>query len=283
MSATHTSPPAEPAAAPSRRGARLRLSSRRAGPRTLLLVKTLGAITAVVVWWFASAASRSPYVPSLERVLDSAVSYWVTGAGQQDLVSSLTNLFVGLGLAIGLGVAGGLLIGQNRLLDRAVSPSLEFVRAIPATALLPFAMVVFGIGTGMQIFLITLGCLFPILLNVVDGCRQVPATLHETTAGFGITGWYRQVFVILPAVSARAAAGIRIAIPLGLILVVTSEMVGTTVGIGSVLNNAQNSFNFVAVWSAVLILGVLGVVLNTVFAAIERRALRWYDNERARS
>lgn len=265
------------------RARRARLVSRRAHPRTLSLVKALGAITAVLVWWFASAASRSPYVPSLERVLDSAYGYWVTGAGQEDFLASLGNLGAGLGLAVVLGVGGGLLIGQHRLLDRAVSPGLEFVRAIPATALLPFAMVVFGIGTGMQVFLITLGCLFPILLNVVDGCRQLPNALHETTAGFGITGWYRQVFVVLPAVSARAAAGIRIAIPLGLILVVTSEMVGTTVGIGSVLNTAQNSFNFVAVWSAVLILGVLGVVLNTLFAAIERRGLRWYENERSRT
>lgn len=252
-------------------------------PRALTLLKVLGAVLALGVWWVTSSVSTSPYFPPLGRVLESVQSYWITGPGQADFASSVGNLGAGLGLAIVLGLLLGLLIGQWPLLDRAVSPTFEFVRAIPATALLPFAMVVFGLGTGMKVFIIALGCFFPILLNVIDGCRGLAPVLHETTRSFGIRGLFRQVFVILPAVSARAAAGVRTAIPLGLILVVTSEMTGTNQGIGYVLNNAQSSFNLVAVWSAVLILGVLGVVLNLLFAAIERRGLRWYYDERSRT
>ncbi|MGO1584207.1 MAG: ABC transporter permease, partial [Actinomycetaceae bacterium] len=79
-----------------------------------------------------------------------------------------------------------------------------------------------------------------------------------------------------PAISPRAATGIRVAIPLGLILVVTSEMTGSNLGIGYILTTAQSSFNLSAVWGAIVILGALGVVLNLIFGAVERRSLRWH-------
>lgn len=240
------------------------------------LAGLLGAVLAVVIWWVASAGSTNPFFPPLPRVLENLVEYWLGGAGTDHLLDSVRNLAVGLGLAVVLGIGLGMLIGQVRVLDRAISPTFEFVRAIPATALLPFAMVLFGLGTSMKIFIIALGCFFPILLNVIDGCRQLPATLLDTTRSFGITGWFRQLNVVGPAIYPRAAAGIRIAIPLALILVVTSEMTGSSVGIGFVLTTAQNSFNLVAVWSAILLLGVLGVVLNLLFGAVERLTDRRY-------
>jgi ABC-type nitrate/sulfonate/bicarbonate transport system permease component len=240
------------------------------------LAGLLGAVLAVVVWWAASAGSTNPFFPPLPRVLENLVEYWLGGPGTEHLLDSVRNLAVGLGIAVVLGIGLGMLIGQVRVLDRAVSPTFEFVRAIPATALLPFAMVLFGLGTSMKIFIIALGCFFPVLLNVIDGCRQLPATLLDTTRSFGITGWFRQLYVVAPAIYPRAAAGIRIAIPLALILVVTSEMTGSSIGIGFVLTTAQNSFNLVAVWSAILLLGVLGVVLNLLFGAVERLTDRRY-------
>lgn len=240
------------------------------------LVGLLGAVLAVVVWWAVSAGSTDPFFPPLPRVLENLVEYWLGGAGTEHLLDSVRNLAVGLGTAVVLGIGLGMLIGQVRVLDRAVSPTFEFVRAIPATALLPFAMVLFGLGTSMKVFIIALGCFFPILLNVIDGCRQLPPTLLDTTRSFGITGWFRQLYVVGPAIYPRAAAGIRIAIPLALILVVTSEMTGSSIGIGFVLTTAQSSFNLVAVWSAVLLLGILGVVLNLLFGAVERLTDRRY-------
>lgn len=244
--------------------------------RTRALLGLLGAVLAVVVWWATSEGSTNPYYPPLSRVLDSLVEFWLGGAGTPHLVDSVRNVFVGLGIAVVLGIGLGMLIGQVRLLDQAISPTFEFVRAIPATALIPVAMVLFGLGTSMKVVIIALGCFFPILLNVVDGCRQLPPTLRDTTRSFGITGWFRQLYVVAPAIYPRASAGIRIAIPLALILVVTSEMTGSSIGIGYILNTAQNTFNLVAVWAAILLLGVLGVTLNLLFGAVERLINRRY-------
>ncbi|MGC5626956.1 ABC transporter permease [Georgenia sp. Z1344] len=245
----------------------------------LNLLKVLGAVLALAIWWATSASSTNIYYPPMPDVLTGVVDYWLTGPGTEHLVSSLINLFAGLGIAIVAGIGIGLLVGQVRIVDRAISPTFEFVRAIPATALVPFAMVLFGIGTEMKIFIIALGCFFPILLNVVDACRALPSQLHDTTRSFNIRGPFRQLFVVVPAIAPRAASGIRVAIPLGLILVVTSEMTGTNLGIGHILMTAQSSFNLAAVWGAIVILGTLGVLLNLAFAALERRSLRWHYDQ----
>ncbi|MFC4555052.1 ABC transporter permease [Georgenia faecalis] len=246
------------------------------------LLGALGAVLAVAAWWVTSSTSVNPYYPPLSRVLANLYEYWLTGAGTVHLLSSVRNLAVGLGLAIGLGIVVGMLVGQVRTLDRAVSPTFEFVRAIPATALVPFAMMLFGLGTSMKISIIALGCFFPVLLNVIDGCRHLPAALRDTTRTFGITGLFRQTHVVAPAIYPRAAAGIRIAIPLALILVVTSEMTGSSTGIGYVLVTAQSSFNLVGVWAAILLLGLLGVLLNLLFDAVERLGNRRYHLQRGR-
>lgn len=243
--------------------------------RAPLWLSVLGAATAVGAWWAASAGSTQLYFPPLPKVLESVWGYWIVGDGSTHLASSLVNLAAGLTIGILAGVLLGLLIGQSPAVRTALTPPLEFVRAIPATALIPFAMVVFGLGPTMKIFIIALGTLFPVLLNVIDGVRSIPRESLDTARSFGIRGWQRQWRIVLPAVLPRAAAGIQIAVPLSLVLTVTSEMTGSSVGIGYVLVTAQNSFNQVAVWAAIVLLGLLGVLLNLGFTAAEHRLLAW--------
>ncbi|SDL63917.1 ABC transporter permease [Tessaracoccus oleiagri] len=239
------------------------------------VLSALGAVLALVAWWIASDQAGSIYFPPLQDVLEGVWTYWVVGDGGRHLASSMVNLFAGLAIGVVGGFVLGLLIGQSRLVRTALTPSLEFVRAIPATALIPFAMVVFGLGSEMKIFIIALGTLFPILLNVIDGARELSQEARDTASSFGIRGWQKQWRVVIPSVLPRAAAGIRIALPLSLVLVVTSEMTGSNTGIGYVLITAQNSFNQTSVWGAIVLLGVLGVILNSLFGLVEHRLLAW--------
>lgn len=239
------------------------------------LISVLGVVVAVAIWWITSASAGSLYYPPMPDVIEAVWSYWLAGDGGEHLASSLTNLFSGLAIGIVAGIVLGLVIGQNRWIRTALTPPLEFVRAIPGTALIPFAMVVFGLGPTMKIFIIALGTFFPILLNVIDGVRGLSRESLDTARSFGIRGWQKQRRVVIPATLPRAAAGIKIAIPLALVLVVTSEMTGSDTGIGFVLVTAQNSFNQVSVWAAIVLLGVLGVVLNWLFTLLEDRVLAW--------
>lgn len=235
----------------------------------------LGAAIAIALWWVTSSNSGEIFFPPLPDVLDTMWSYWIVGEGREDLLSTLSNLAIGLGVGIVVGILLGLVIGQIPFVNYGLTPTLEFIRAIPATALLPLAIVIFGLGDQMKIFLIGLGTMFPILLNVIDGVRSIPRESHDTARSFGITGWAKQWRVIIPATMPRAVAGITISIPLSLIVAVTSEMRGSQSGIGAYLITAQNSFNQTAVWGVIILLGLLGVLLTTIFSTIERRLLAW--------
>ncbi len=239
------------------------------------LLGLLGALSVLAIWWVTSSGAKEIYFPPLPDILSSVWDYWLAGEGREQLASSLSNLTVGLTVGIVAGIVVGLIIGQIRLVRTGLTPPLEFVRAIPATALIPFAMVIFGLGDTMKIFIIALGTFFPVLLNVIDGARSIPRESHDTARSFGITGLTKQLNVVLPAVTPRAVAGITVAIPLSLVLVVTSEMTGSSQGIGYFLITAQNSFNQTAVWGVIIILGLLGMILTSIFGLIERRLLAW--------
>jgi ABC-type nitrate/sulfonate/bicarbonate transport system permease component len=240
-----------------------------------VLLGTAGLIVFVGVWTAITVASPNIFFPTPLAIADRAGEFWTSEEGLLNLRSSLGNLFAGLGLATLIGVVGGLLIGGSRLLSIAFGPIIEFARAIPSTALIPFALLLLGLGDDMKVFLITFGTLWPILLNTIDGVRSIDPTLRDTASVYQIRGWARVSRVLLPAVAPRIATGIRIAIPISLILVVTSELVGSSVGIGFVIVDAQATFRLLDMWSGILMLGILGFVISWLFGLIERRLLRW--------
>lgn len=248
--------------------------------RVRLFLGFVGALAAVGAWFVLSRMSDSPYFPALDAIVVQAWDYWTTSEGLTNILASLRTLGGGLLWAVVLGVMIGLIIGQLPIVEQTISPTLEFARAIPATALIPFAMMLFGVGDEAKIFLIALGCIWPILLSTADGARRIDPTLHATTRAFQITGFKRQLHVVLPAVLPRILVGIRISIPLSLILMVTSEMVGAQEGLGFVITQAQATFQLLTMWSGILMLGILGFLLTFIYSLIERRLLNWADPRR---
>lgn len=240
----------------------------------------LGLALAAGFWLWVSWNSQNPFFPPLREMVPQAIDYWTSPSGIRDMASTLANLLRGLALGTLAGVVVGLAVGQIRLLDLALTPLFEFVRSIPNVALLPFAIALLGIGDGMKIFSIALGSAWPVLLNVLDGVRQMPHQWQDTARVYGLSRLQTQCNVILPAIVPRILAGVHVAIPLSLVLSVTSEMIGTTAGIGSVILNAQSTFEVDLMWSGVLLLGLLGWVLSALFAVAEHALGRCNGNLR---
>ncbi|HLT61741.1 MAG TPA: ABC transporter permease [Microlunatus sp.] len=245
-----------------------------------VLLGLAGLIVAALTWVIGTTAAQNVFFPTPQTVLSRAAGYWTSPEGRANFASSLGNLLLGLLLAAVIGVAAGLVIGSVRLLSLAVSPWVEFARSIPSTALIPVAFLIFGLGDSMKLFLITLGSLWPILLNTIAGLRGIDQTLLDTAAVYRLSLGSRIRHVIVPAVAPRIATGIRIAIPISLILVVTSELVGSSEGIGFVIVDAQATFKLVDMWSGIVLLGLLGFLLTWLFGLLERRLLRWTPAQR---
>jgi ABC-type nitrate/sulfonate/bicarbonate transport system permease component len=235
----------------------------------------------LVVWGLLSAGSESFYFPPLTSILTTFADIWLFERMGSDVVPSLARMGLGYGIAVVVAVAAGVSLGLLRRGRLAAGPIVEFLRAIPPPALLPFAILVFGTSTDMKVFIIAFVCLWPILLNTIDGVTSVDPTLRETTRVYGVRTIDRIRLVVMPAAAPQIFAGMRTSLSLALILMVISEMVASTNGIGYFVLEAQRRFNMPEMWSGIFMLGILGYVLNAGFVLIERRVLRWHRGARA--
>jgi ABC-type nitrate/sulfonate/bicarbonate transport system permease component len=238
-------------------------------------------ITLLVLWGVLSAGSKTYYFPPLTDIFTAFKDNWLFSRVSSDVVPSLSRMFAGYAIAVVVAIVAGLLLGLSRRARKAADPILEFLRAIPPPALLPFAILVVGVGNGMKVFIIAFVCLWPVLLNTMDGVNGVDPTLRETADVYGVRWWDRIWGVMLPAASPQIFAGMRTSLSLALILMVISEMVASTNGIGYFVLQSQRTFAIPEMWSGIFLLGILGYVLNAGFMLIERRVLRWHRGARA--
>jgi ABC-type nitrate/sulfonate/bicarbonate transport system permease component len=252
--------------------------------RVLLIgLEILVPLVALAILWFWSAGSDVFYFPPLKDVLTTFKDTWLFDRVGSDVVPSLVRLFIGYFIAVLAGVGGGIALGLSPTLRRATEPIVEFLRAVPAPALLPFALLVLGVGNDSKIFIIAFVCLWPILLNAVDGVAGVDPTLVDTGRVYRIPAQDRLRHVVLPAAAPQIFAGMRTSLSLALILMVISEMVASSNGIGYFVLQSQRSFAIPEMWSGIILLGILGYAFNAVFLLLERRALAWHRGARAAS
>lgn len=246
-------------------------------------MKRLGAVLEVLVplgllvlWGVWSASSDTFYYPPLTEILETFMDTWVFERVMSDVVPSVLRLGVGYAIAVVVAIAVGIPLGLNATARRAASPIVEFLRAIPPPALLPLAIVVVGVGNLMKVLIIAFVCLWPVLLNTIDGIRGIEPTLNDTARVYGVRGLTRLRLITLPAAAPQIFAGMRTSLSLAVILMVISEMVASTNGIGFFVLQSQREFAIPEMWSGIVLLGILGYVLNVLFVLVERRVLAWH-------
>jgi ABC-type nitrate/sulfonate/bicarbonate transport system permease component len=248
--------------------------------KRVLLFITLPVVL-VVAWWFTSADSVNFYQPPLSKIVKVLPDTWFGERLVKDVLPSLARLGVGyaIGLVIGIGV--GMVVGQSRFLRALMEPVLEFLRAIPPPVLVPILILFAGIDNLMKVLVIVSGCVWPILLNTVEGVRGADEVLADTCRSYRIGGLLRLRTFVLRSASPQIVTGARQALSIGIILMVVSEMKAASEGLGFTITEFQRGFQIPEMWSGVLVLGVIGVLLSLLFRAVERRILGWYHGVRA--
>jgi ABC-type nitrate/sulfonate/bicarbonate transport system permease component len=244
--------------------------------RVAPVLEVLVPLLLLGLWAIWSAGTDTFYYPPLTEILKTFSETWLFERVGSDVVPSLLRLTAGYFLAVVIAVLVGIPLGLNDTARRAAAPIVEFLRAIPPPALLPLAIVVIGVGNSMKIAIIAFVCLWPVLLNTIDGIRGIDPTLNETVRVYGVRGLTRLRLVTLPAAAPQIFAGMRTSLSLALILMVISEMVASTNGIGFFVLQSQRTFAIPEMWSGILLLGILGYVLNLIFILVERRVLAWH-------
>ena len=239
-------------------------------------------IAILVAWQLWSASAADPKFPRLSTILVEFRDMWLFDQFGEHVVPSLERIGMGFGIAVVAGIALGIPIGLSRWARLWTMPHIEYWRAMPPPALLPISIVlVHSIGNKQKVAFIGFFCLFPILLNTIDGVRGMDPALIETARAFNVPRFERIRRLVLPAAAPQIAAGMRTSLSLAVITMVLSEYYASTSGVGYVLLISKNTYQFAPMWAAIVLIGVLGYLLNVLFLILERRLLAWHRGWRA--
>lgn len=243
----------------------------------------LGFAVGLLVFWqlLVSAKVISPlFFPSPVRTLEALWAQIAHGQLWQPLISTISRMAWGWFVASLLGVLLGALISSSDLVRRMTHPLLEFMRPLPASAIIPVAILAFGLSSTMSTAVIAFGSIWPVLLASVQGFSAVDERLREVASVMRFSTLERFVKVNLPSAMPGILAGARVGLSVALILAVVTEMQASLTGVGQNILMAQRSFKTPDLYAGVVVLGAVGFVTSAAIQAVENRVLRWRNSAR---
>ena len=242
-----------------------------AGASVAVLAAVLGT------WWVASHQQwvSKVFLPTPEL----AVGALLDGLRDGDLAGYTTatvgRMLLGWLLASVLGMGLGALIGSSATARAWLQPTLEFIRPLPASALLPLAIALFGLSPTMVLTVVAFGAMWPVLLATVQGFASVHVRLAEVARALQLSRPAFALKIGLPHALPDILAGMRLSLTVSLVVAVVGEMIASQPGLGQAILLAARSFRASELFAGVILLGGIGFISNAGLALAERVLLRW--------
>ncbi|MDB5966226.1 MAG: putative transporter, permease protein [Polaromonas sp.] len=253
-------------------------SIRVAGGGALAWTGSLGVFAAVMaLWWIASHAGwiSRVFLPTPEATFASLREGLEDGQLLAYSWATLARMVQGWLLASLVGVALGALIGISATARAWLQPTLEFMRPLPASALLPLAISIFGLSGNMVLSVIAFGAMWPVLLATVHGFAAVEPRLQEVARCLRLSQGAFVWKIGLPNALPDILAGMRLSLTVALIVSVVGEMIASQTGLGQAILLAARSFRASELFAGIVLLGLIGFASSALLAVIERRFLKW--------
>jgi NitT/TauT family transport system permease protein len=258
------------------------------------LVRRVALPAAILIAWQAVTGAGFVSSASLPSPIAVAVAWWEWIFGPRQALSwysgtwglyvlmSLERVAVGFAIASAAGVSLGVLIGWYSAVEDLFDGLINFLRAVPMTAWVPFAVFLFGIHESAAIFLIAFGAFFPIVVNVAAGARQTPRILIRAACMLGTPPRKLLVRVVLPAALPAIFTGLRVGLGLAWVLVIVAEMLAVQGGLGYALWSAYQFSRLDLILAAIASVGSLGLASDRLISLLARRILRWQTGSTGR-
>jgi ABC-type nitrate/sulfonate/bicarbonate transport system permease component len=224
--------------------------------------------------WEAFGPAQSPYFPPPSTWWASVVELGQRGRLIPAVGATLLSFAYGLGAAAMAGGMLGVLIGISRHASRALGPLLEFCRALPPPVVVPVAILLFGYGQNLKLFVIAWAAAWPVLLNTASATSLIHPLLVDVGRTFRLDTSTAIAKIIAPAALPGFLLGVRVAVPLAIIITLLVEMLTLVPGIGSLIVRAQREYQSAQVYGLLVLVGALGFLLNNGFALLEGFILR---------
>lgn len=215
------------------------------------------------------------WFPPLSAVIAVMWQMLRTGELQNHIAGSLMRSLVGFALAAAVAVPLGLSIGWYARVRSFLTPALEFFRNTSALALLPVFILFLGIGEASKIGIVTFACFFPILLSTIAGVKSVDPMLIKSARSLSLSAPAIFTKIILPSAVPSVFTGFRLAAQSSILVLIAAEMVGATRGLGYLINYAQFNFLIPKMYAGILTIALIGLAINQLLVAGERRLSRW--------
>ncbi|MFJ6359349.1 ABC transporter permease [Pseudarthrobacter oxydans] len=204
----------------------------------------------------------------------SEPSFWAA------LLATLSGWALGLGIAMAAGTVLGVVIGGVPFLRTVTASTIEFLRPIPAVALIPLIVLLFGVGTQPTLFLVVYGTFWQVLIQILYGVQDVDPVAMETERSYRLNYWMRTRTLVWPTVLPYLLTGFRLGAAVALILEVTGELIIGSPGLGKQIAISQSSNAISDMYALVIVTGLIGVAVNIAPRLIEKRLLHWHPSVR---
>jgi ABC-type nitrate/sulfonate/bicarbonate transport system permease component len=236
-----------------------------------------------VVWELAPRAGlvEARFLPPASEVIAQLVRDFGIGTFWRAVGETMLAWALGLAMAIALAVALGFMIGSSRVLRAFTNSTVEFLRPIPSVALIPLAVLLFGVKIESTLMLIIYASFWQVFIQVLYGVADVDNVAVQTAKSYGLGTWSRVRHVVFPTALPYLMTGVRLGASVALILAITAELVIGSPGLGREIAVSQSGGAVIEMYALILAVGLIGVVINLVTRWIERNILSWHSSVRS--
>ncbi|PPA62121.1 ABC transporter permease [Micromonospora chalcea] len=245
-----------------------------------ILLGAVGLLGFLVVWQLIPALGLvdPDYLPYPTDVFGRLAQEVRDLAFWRRVRLTMTSWAIGLTVATLAAVALGTVVGMVPFLRRATHTTVEFLRPVPSVALIPLAVLMFGLQMRAALVIIVYAAFWQVFVQVIYGVADVDSVARDTARSFGLTRAERLRYLILPTALPYLMTGLRLGAAVALILHVTAEMVIGNPGLGRMIELSRSAGDAVGLYGLVVVTGMLGLLVNVVFRFVERRSLAWHQS-----
>lgn len=241
------------------------------------LLRLISPLVLLALWQLLSSMGlvSDKTLASPAQVISAAAELWSDGSLQDALAVSVQRVLLGAVLGIAVAVLLGVLAGFSRIVELAIDPPIQMLRTVPFLGLIPLFIIWFGIGEQPKVFLVALGVLFPLYLNLFAGIRSIDGKLIEAAETLGLNKFQLALHVVLPGALPQALTGLRMSLGVAWLALIVAEQINADAGLGYLINNARIYFRIDIVIFGLLVYAFLGLVTDAIVRALEGRLLTW--------
>ena len=246
-----------------------------------LVLYPISIVLGLIVWEVVARALPKALFAPPSAVLGRLAAMTAEGSLPLALLGAVQHMLAGYVLAVLVAIPVGIVVGRNVAVATAVEPVLNAVYAIPPVALVPFFVIWFGLYFEARVALVFAMCFFEILINVLQGVRNIDRGLLDAARSLEVQGLALYRKVVIPAAAPFIFTGLRVGIGRAVNAMITAELFFSAVNLGQMLKNSSNAFDTASAFAIILVVSLFGLACQEGMRLAERFVMPWHHGSRA--